>query len=136
MTLRDQLVRDEGRRLKPYRDQLGILTIGVGRNLEANGISYDECDLMLDNDIARFEAAVRVRLPWSGCLTAPRHAVLVGMAFNMGVGGLLAFRRMLTACEHGDYAEAAREMLDSRWAGQVGDRAQRLAQQMESGEWR
>ena len=135
MTLRDQLIRDEGKRLTLYQDQLGFNTIGVGHNLDAHGISEDVCELLLTEDIARAEAAVRVRLPWAAELAEPRRAVLVNMAFNMGMGGLMGFRRALAAMQAGDWPLAAREMLDSRWAGQVGERATRLAEQMKTGIW-
>lgn len=135
MTLQEQLVRDEGLRLKPYRDTVGKLTIGVGRNLEDVGISHEEAMLLLDHDIARAEADVNVHLPWSRQLGEPRRAVLVNMAFNLGIGGLLRFQRALAAMQQGNYDLAAREMLDSRWAEQVGARATRLARQMREGEW-
>jgi len=135
MTLREQLTRDEDRRHLPYRDLYGWLTIGVGRNLDAVGISDDEIDLMLDHDIKRAAHAVHVRAPWSDTIAEPRRSVLIAMAFNMGPGGLMGFKRMLAACEGQHWDAAAAEMLDSRWAGQVGDRAKRLAQQMAQGEW-
>lgn len=135
MTLQEQLIRDEGLRLKPYRDTVGKLTIGVGRNLEDVGISHEEAMLLLDHDIARAEAEVNAHLPWSRQLGEPRRAVLVNMAFNLGIGGLLQFRRALAAMQRGDYDLAAREMLDSKWAEQVGARATRLARQMREGEW-
>lgn len=135
MTLRDQLIRDEGKRLMPYEDSVGILTIGVGHNLIAHGISDEVCDLLLTEDIARVQGDLRVRIPWYLDLPEPRRAVLENMAFNVGTGGLLGFRRMLAAVQAGDYALAATEMLDSRWAGQVGGRARRLATQMRSGVW-
>ena len=75
-------------------------------------------------------------MPWARALSPERQAVLVNMAFNLGIAGLLAFKRMLAACERGEYAAAAREMLDSVWAKQVGARAVRLAEQMRTGEWR
>lgn len=135
MTLRDQLMRDEGLRLKPYRDSVGKLTIGVGRNLDDVGISEEEAGLLLNNDIAAARADVFARLPWATFLNEPRFAVLVNMRFNLGLAGLFTFRQALAAMERGDWAEAAKEMRDSHWAEQVGPRAHRLAQQMESGAW-
>lgn len=148
MTLREQIKRDEGRRLDPYVDCCGKswrvcacavkghLTIGYGRNLDAFGITPEEAELLLDHDEARKLAAVREALPWAESeLSAPRFAVLVNMAFNMGIGGLLAFKKMLAAVRAGDFPRAATEMLDSKWAAQVGIRANRLADQMRSGVW-
>ena len=135
MTLREQLLRDEGVRLRPYKDSVGKLTIGIGRNLDDVGISMSEAELMLSHDISRAWAALIVALSWSVRLDEARRGVLLNMAFNLGINGLLGFERMLTACEAGDYDRAAREMLESKWATQVGPRAHRLAQQMRSGEW-
>ena len=135
MTLREQLIRDEGKVLTPYRDSMGLLTIGVGHNLDAHGISDEVCDLLLTEDIARVEAGLRVRLPWARKLGDVRYAVVANMAFNLGLGGLMQFRKALAAMQAGDWTTAAAEMLDSRWAGQVGARATRLARQMETGEW-
>jgi len=135
MTLREQLIRDEGLRLKAYRDTEGHLTIGVGRNLDAVGLYPDEVDYLLDNDLRRIKDHVLTGLPWTVKLDEARFGVLLNMCFNLGLRGLLQFRQMLGAVEAGDWARAAEEMLDSKWAGQVGQRAERLAKQMESGEW-
>ena len=135
MTLREQLIRDEGMRLKPYRDQLGKLTIGIGRNLDDVGLFRDEVELMLDNDIERSAADVEARLPWTATLSEPRRGALVNLTFNMGIGGLLAFRKMLTALQDEQWETAAAELLDSVYAEQVGPRAHRLAQQLRSDSW-
>lgn len=134
-SLLDQLKRDEGWRPMPYRDSVGKLTIGYGRNLDDVGISMIEGEKMLDADILRTTARLESAFPWTSTLDEVRCGVLVNMAFNMGVGGLAQFKNMLAKVQSGDYAGAAQEMLDSKWATQVGDRAQRLATQMESGEY-
>lgn len=133
MTLKEQLRRDEGLRLKPYRDTLGILTIGVGRNLDEVGLFADEVDLMLDNDIRSRRASLS-RFPWFTALDEVRQGALINMSF-MGIAQLLAFYKMIAALEVQDYERSAAEMLDSKWAGQVHARADRLAQQMRSGKW-
>ena len=135
MTLLDQLKRDEGRRLKPYLDTVGKLTIGYGRNLEDNGITEAEADMMLANDIESHERQVHDFLPWTDSLDEVRKAVLVNMAFNMGIHTLLGFRKTLQAIHDGEYVGAAQLMLRSKWAQQVGPRAHRLALQMRTGEW-
>jgi lysozyme len=129
------LTRDEGCRLRVYNDSLGVPTIGVGRNLRDKGISQIEADFLLDNDIAEYSAAVLARIPAAYRLDEVRRAVLVGMAFNLGLTGLMKFSKLLAAVERGDYDVAAAEMMDSRWATQVGDRAARLARQIQTGEW-
>ena len=134
LTLEDQLIRDEALRLKPYRDSVGKLTIGVGRNLDDVGISRDEAINLLGNDIERASAFLRTQLPWTLSLDEVRRAALINMAFNMG-GKLMGFAHFLQKLQAGDFVGAAKEMLDSLWAQEVGDRAQRLAKQIETGEW-
>jgi len=132
--LEAELTRDEGLRLKPYRCTAGKLTIGVGRNLEDSGISEDEAGYLLRNDIARIESELDDHLPWWRDLRSDaRQRVLANMAFNLGIGGLLKFQRMLVAAKNGNYEIAANEMLGSLWARQVGNRATRLANMMRAG---
>ena len=135
MTLREQIARDEGLRLKAYKDAVGKTTVGYGRNLDDTGISIAEADLMLANDLTRASADVLTHLPWATGLGEVRLAVLVNMSFNLGIGGLMEFTRMLRHCQAGEWTQASNEMLDSKWAGQVGIRSERLAQQMVTGEW-
>lgn len=131
--LREQLIRHEDLRLKPYRDSVGKLTIGCGRNLDDVGISREEALLLLDNDILRAQTGVIRELPWAVELDRPRFEVLVNMAFNLGIGGLLGFTQFLAALRQGHLARAATEMLDSRWAEQVGKRAEELAEIVRTG---
>jgi len=131
-TLLTELTRDEGRRLKPYTDTVGKTTIGVGRNLDDVGISEHECDMLLQNDITRTVAWLDRSVPWWQTLNAVRQRVMIHMAFNLG-NRLLTFVNMLTAAKSGDYNTAADAMLTSKWATQVGARAQRLATLMRTG---
>lgn len=131
--LLEQLQRHEGLRLKPYRDSVGKWTIGYGRNLDDRGISEDEAGFMLDNDIDQVVAELE-RMPLYLSLDSVRQVVLANMAFNMGVPTLLEFRRMLGALARGEWNRAADEMLDSKWARQVGDRAVELSELMRTGE--
>jgi|Laugresu1bdmlbsd_1035121.scaffolds.fasta_scaffold01792_9 lysozyme len=134
---RDAMVRQlrlhEGERLKPYRCTAGRLTIGVGRNLEDRGITREESAILLANDIADMEREIQRALPWVARLDEVRARVLVDMAFNLGIVGLLAFKRTLGAIEAGQYQQAATMMLDSKWAKQVGGRAERLSRMMATG---
>ena len=130
-----QLRRDESVRLMPYKDSVGLLTIGVGRCLDRVGISNVEADMLLKNDINRTMAALDKELPWWLTLDEARRGVLLNMTFNLGITGLLAFRNTLSMIQRGDYAGAAAGMLASKWAKQVGPRALRLAEQMRSGAW-
>lgn len=128
-----QLKIDEGVRNKPYRDTTGKLTIGIGRNLDDVGLSEDEINVIFENDIVRAEDIATALVPSFDGLTEDRKAVVVNMAFNLGKEGLSKFRKMLAAIEDDRYDDAAKEMLDSKWAVQVGSRALRLAQKMRTG---
>lgn len=125
--LRGQLLVDEGLRLKPYRCTAGKLTIGVGRNLDDKGITEAEALMLLDNDISECWGALCNRLPWLPEAPEGVQQALANMAFNLGVNGLLSFRQTLELLRARSYAEAAQAMLASKWAGQVGKRAERLA---------
>ena len=135
MDIFEQLKRDEGLRLKPYKDTVGKLTIGIGRNLDDVGISEAEANYLLGNDVAKATSAIRQTLPWADDLNEARMGVLVNMAFNMGIAGLLKFPGMLGKLQRGLYEEAAAEMVDSAWYHQVGERAKRLVTQMQTGIW-
>jgi len=131
--LKQQLTLEEGLRLKPYHDTTGNLTIGIGRNLDHVGISTAEADMMLENDLIKVEAGLISHLNYFYQLDQVRQDVLIEMAFNMGVLGLLQFRNMLAAVSIGNYDSAADEMLKSVWAEQVGERAAKLSQMMKTG---
>lgn len=128
------LVRHEGIRLKPYKDSVGKLTIGVGRNLEDVGISEDEAYYMLQNDIdVAIDRLNRIFPQWIE-LDDVRQEVLINMSFNLG-NKLAKFKRFLRAVKEGNYEQASYEMLNSKWATQVGRRAKELAYAMRNGEY-
>ena len=129
------LLLEEGLRNTVYRCPAGKLTIGIGRNLEDRGISDAEATYMLRNDIRAFRRELTQMWPWFTRLSSVRQAVLVDMAFNLGVAGLSTFKKMLTATGCGYYSMAAEEMMDSKWAKQVGKRAERLSVMMETDLW-
>lgn len=128
-----QLRLHEGERLKPYRCTAGKLTIGIGRNLEDRGITAEESAYLLGNDIDGFYAALLKALPWVANLDEVRQRVLLDMAFNLGIVGLLGFKNTLATIQAGNYAKAGPMMLQSKWAGQVGKRAERLSTMMVTG---
>lgn len=130
-----QLKRDEGYRQHPYTDTVGVLTIGYGFNLLSDGLSEDESAMVLQVRAWKRYLELLKALPWLKTLDEVRQGVLVNMAYNLGVTGLLGFGKMLQCVILGRYADAAVDMLDSRWAEQVGDRAKRLAEQMRTGVW-
>ena len=125
------LERDEGLRLRPYLDTATPprLTIGIGRNLTDRGISRDEAQVLLQNDIDECLADLEP-LPWFQALSDIRQRVICAMRFNVGMKGLLTFEKMIWHLERGRYTSAAREMIESRWAKQVKSRADRLAVMM------
>ena len=156
---RDELVKmvalHEGIVLNVYQDHLGINTVGIGRNLDDRGITdgellfmnktiddvYDdglteeEAYYLCMNDIAIVEKELLDSKPIVNQLSAVRQMVLVDMAFNMGVPRLRLFKNMWMAIEKVNYPLACSEMLDSKWANQVGKRAVRLSEAMKNGEW-
>jgi len=128
--LKDQLILHEGLKLEPYECTAGKLTIGVGRNIEDIGITEDEARYLLDNDILRVCDELDRNLPWWRDLSDARQRVLVDMVFNLGISRFMQFQNTIAAIESGDYETAAGEMLDSRWANQVGNRAKTLSRMM------
>jgi len=128
-----ELSRDEDVRAKPYKDSVGKLTIGVGRNLDDKGLSKAEINILLNNDINDCESDLDREMPWWRQLNDNRQRVLLNMCFNLGITRLKGFKNMLRDVQNGLYDQAAVEMLDSLWAQQVGGRAVRLAKLMKNG---
>lgn len=135
--LREELVKDEGQKLHAYRDSVGLYTIGVGHLLGNTprmlDITVGESAALLDRDIDNAEALawslVQNQEVWGNDV---RSRAMVNMAFNLG-NHLLTFKDFLVAVNASEWEHAAAEMLDSRWAKQVGARAERLAQMIASG---
>jgi len=152
----DKLIEHEGLVLTVYQDSLGIDTIGIGRNLEDRGISKEELDYMdipsmavvyehgiteadarylAENDVQIVEEELVRSHPCVDRLDSVRQLVLMDMAFNMGVPRLCKFKNMWNAIHNEDFPNAAKEMLDSRWAIQVKSRSTKLANAMHNGEF-
>lgn len=138
----EQLQRDEGLRLFPYLDSVGVKTIGYGHNLQAHplpdvdgGISIQRATEILSNDLALITLDLTHTLPGTIALDKPRFGVLQNMAFNLGVHGLLGFTSFLAYLQTSQYDNAAAAMLASKWARQVGQRAYRLSEQIRKGTW-
>jgi len=134
----EQLKRHEGFREKPYYDTVGKLTIGYGWNLDDDGITKEEAEQHLIKEIAETVADLQAKLPdLYASLNEYRKAVLINMAYNMGIGnkkkGLLSFQNTLAMMRVGNYEGAAKGMLSSQWANQVGNRAKELAKIMKQG---
>lgn len=140
-----QLKRHEGLRMEAYLCPAGKLTIGYGHNCETwpvegvrkvgDVISREKAEELLVEDVFGMVDELDDALPWWREMSEPRQAVLLNMAFNMGLPKLLTFKKAIAAMYVGDWNKAAHEMLDSRWAEQVKGRAAELATQMVTGAW-
>lgn len=131
-----ELRRDEGVVSHAYQDHLGYWTIGVGRLIDkrrGGKLRKSEIDMLLSNDIDEFAASLDKHLPWWRTLDGVRQRVILNMAFNLGVNGLLGFKNTLAYVKAGNYEKAASNMLLSKWARQVGNRAKRLSEMMRTG---
>ena len=128
----EQLKLHEGFRKYPYEDTEGYLTIGYGHNLDANGLPKDICEELLKRKIDETKTKLE-KYSWFNKLNDVRKKVLVDMGVNMGIGGLMTFKKMIKAIKKDNFEKAADEMLDSRWSNQVGSRANRLAKMMRTG---
>jgi len=124
----------EGVRPMPYTDTVGKLTIGVGRNLTDRGLLPSEIEFLLDNDM-HLVTMQCMTFPWFEALDEVRQAVILDMAFNMGMTVLRTFTNTLNLIAAGDYHGAAGNMLKSKWATQVGPRATQLSNMMATGAW-
>lgn len=138
MTLRKLIELHEGRVPHAYQDSLGYWTIGVGHLIDkrkGGKLPDSIIDILLEHDIHEHRKEMLAALPWANQLDEVRQAVLTDMAFNLGVNGLLGFKNTLESVRLGLYHKAAGQMLQSKWATQVGQRANRLAVMMETGKW-
>jgi lysozyme len=133
--LKKVLIQHEGMKLLPYDDTLGILTIGVGRNLKSRGISKDEAMIMLENDIKRCDLEL-LQFDWYKELDTVRREALIELVFNMGLTRLLSFNIMINALKLKKYVVASKELLNSKWAQQVKqERANNIARRIETGKY-
>ena len=128
-----QLNIDEGRRTRLYVDTVGKTTGGVGHNFDDKGIPEKVIDLLLDIDIADAERDLDRALPWWRNLSDVRQQALCNMCFNLGITRLLQFKITLASLHQGRFSDAASEMLNSKWAVQVGARAKRLSDMIRNG---
>jgi lysozyme len=133
---------EESYRSKPYYCTAGMPTIGYGKVIGKKGeplpnitANRAEEDLFVREKIRELSYALMSRYPsaWSKCNQA-RQAILISMAYQLGLTGISKFQKMWMALSNGDFSLAAKEMLDSRWAKQTPNRAKRHAEQMERGD--
>lgn len=131
---KEHLRWSEGVRNFPYEDSVGILTIGVGRNLEERGLTDEEVEHLLHTDANNAIEDARSFDYWNS-LNPARRIVLADMCFNLGITRFKGFVKTNIALHAGDYETAADEMVDSRWYRQTGRRSKRLVKAMRTGIW-
>ena len=133
--LTEELKRHEGFRKHPYKCSTGHLTIGYGRNLEDKGINKREANTLLQNDIQSAMNGAKNIFHFDRVNNA-RQAVLINFVFNIGETTARKFKKMIKAIQEEDYEQAAEELLNSRYAQQVGKRAEELAERLRTGKWK
>ena len=131
--LLNQLRRHEGFRLRHYQDRAGKFSAGVGRNLEEVAAIRAGAVTLLERDVRRIVQQLEEGLRAFGTLNIVRQRVLIHMAFNISVSGLLLMNRFVAAVELGYWTVAAEEMLHSAWAAEGRERAVELAEMMRTG---
>ena len=129
--LKRSLIQHEGIKQFPYMDSVGKITIGIGYNISDRGLSEEWINQQFSEDVDYFYYKL-TSFPWFQQLTPDRQIALIDMAF-MGWKKFLTFNKMIKAIEQNDYHQAASEMLNSKWAAQVGERANTLANVMRTG---
>jgi lysozyme len=132
--LENMLIRHEGLKLKPYKCTAGKLTIGIGRNIEDNGITEAEARMMLRYDIEVARSPL-LKFKWFTELNQPRQDAIINLVFNLGLPRFLKFKKTISYLQKHDYEGAATEMINSTWAKQVGERALELASIIVSGKY-
>tara|TARA_R110000787_G_scaffold30961_1_gene82633 strand:- start:197 stop:619 length:423 start_codon:yes stop_codon:yes gene_type:complete len=126
----------EGVETYAYKCSENKTTIGVGRNVDKAGglgLSDDEVDYLLQNDINRVILELNSEYDWFSDLDDIRQDAMIDISFNLGQTRLRAFKNALAAMSEGDWDEAADQFMDSRWSEQVGIRAKNLTEMIRSG---
>tara|TARA_B100000530_G_scaffold334332_1_gene283986 strand:- start:385 stop:813 length:429 start_codon:yes stop_codon:yes gene_type:complete len=133
----EQLKRHEGVSAYCYKDINNLEHIGVGRNISKTGIglSMEEIEYLLSNDILRCIKELSAEYQWFGSLDEVRQEAIINIFFNLGATKYRGFKKANAAMEAADYKLAATEFLDSRWARQVGNRALELTDIIRTGEY-
>lgn len=142
-TIKQMLIHDEGFKRFPYEDRTGasararegagFITIGVGRNLEAHGISDEVILMMLQEDIDRALGSARAVFKDFDCWDDARQHAVISMIFNLGLGGFLKFKKLVAALRDENWGGAADEAEDSRWYEQVKGRGKRIVKLLREG---
>ena len=131
----EQLKIHEGFRSNVYTCSGGKKTVGYGRNLDDVGISEEEAEMLLKNDIYEATNQLLNAFPWMATFSDVRISAMINFTFNVGIGTVKTFTKSIDALKKEDFNLAADMMLDSRWAEQVGDRAIQITEQIRTGKW-
>ena len=131
----EQLKIHEGMKLKPYLCTSKKLTIGIGRNLDDVGISKEEAEMLLKNDIYEATNQLLNAFPFMATFSDVRISAMINFTFNVGIGTVRKFSNTIEYLKNEDWDAAADEMMDSKWAEQVGDRAIQITEQIRTGKW-
>ena len=131
------LKRHEGVRSKVYMCSAGYETIGVGRNIAESGLglSEDEIEYLLANDIKRVREELEDNYFWFRALNEARQDAMIDICFNLGLTRLRGFVKALEAMSREQFDIAADEFMDSRWSQQVGNRAIEVTEMIRTGEY-
>lgn len=130
--VKQSVIEHEGYRRFPYVDTVGKITVGIGYNLTDRGMDDEWITTQCEKDIEYFHEQLNKNFPWFKFLNPDRQVVLIDMCF-MGFKRFLGFKKMISALEKNDFVTASMEMLASKWAAQVGNRALELAAGMRRG---
>jgi lysozyme len=136
--LTEMLRRHEGVETHAYKCTSGKITVGVGRNIDPDGglgLSDDEIDVLLENDIDRSIKELGAAFNWFSDLNEARRDAMIDLAFNMGLTRLNGFKKALAAMAEANYDTAAAEFMDSKWASQVKDRAIEICAMIKTGNY-
>ena len=151
MNVIDLLKKHEGFRSRVYRCTANKETIGYGYNLDANplhltvfeldrlknkGIAEKTAENLLIDQVYKIKFELDKEIHWWLKINQTRRDVLIDMAYNLGVGGLMQLKKILDKIEEGDYSQASIAMLDSKWSKQVHGRANELSEMMRTGSYR
>jgi len=134
----EMLRRHEGVRSHAYKCSEDMITVGVGRNIDENGglgLSEDEIDYLLRNDITRVRQELTDTYFWFPALNEARQDAMIDISFNLGQTRLRGFVKAVEAMSREQFDIAADEFMDSRWSQQVGNRAVEVTEMIRTGEY-
>lgn len=132
--LKASIKRHEGLKKRAYVDTKGNITIGYGVNISSCDLSDSECELLLNNRILTATYELYRFVPWIQSLDDVRKAVMIELTYNIGIEDVLLFRKLLEALKEQNFAQAREELLNSKWANDVGiNRSHDMGHALESG---